>query len=239
MNDRYGNPILELLPRTETDLHIGFSEHERDFYNALFQRSKVQFEGFVQSGVVMNKYMQVLTLLLRLRQCCDHPFLTLGKQCSSDDEFAETIDSFIAKFANRAYSSQSQIQLAPEFLSSIRQDLSKTGDDREECRICLEPPDDAVIATCGHWYCAECVYPIFNSKGVALCPICRNTMRRDELKIVPRNKPRFNIDFVKDWKHSSKTARLVEELETLRTEQPFTKSLVFSQWTAMLDLVCS
>ena len=60
-----GQPILELPPRIETTVELDFSESERDFYSALYNRSKTQFEGFVKQGLVLNKYVQILTLLLR------------------------------------------------------------------------------------------------------------------------------------------------------------------------------
>ncbi|KAL7617813.1 hypothetical protein Lser_V15G03618 [Lactuca serriola] len=47
----------------------------KDFYDALFKRSKVKFDQFLEQGRVLHNYASILELLLRLRQCCDHPFL--------------------------------------------------------------------------------------------------------------------------------------------------------------------
>jgi hypothetical protein len=50
---------------------------ERAFYDALYHRSKLQFQGYVMSGNLMHAYAQVLNLLLRLRQSCLHPFMVI------------------------------------------------------------------------------------------------------------------------------------------------------------------
>ena len=38
---------------------------------------QVQFDKFVAQGSVLNNYANILELLLRLRQCCNHPFLVI------------------------------------------------------------------------------------------------------------------------------------------------------------------
>lgn len=38
---------------------------------------QVKFDQFVEQGKVLHNYASILELLLRLRQCCDHPFLVM------------------------------------------------------------------------------------------------------------------------------------------------------------------
>ncbi|CAM9686210.1 unnamed protein product [Ascophyllum nodosum] len=76
--DSRGRPIVELPPKEVEIVRMNFSPVEKDFYEALKQRSKVEFEGYVAAGTVMKSYIAILTLLLRLRQACNHPFLVLG-----------------------------------------------------------------------------------------------------------------------------------------------------------------
>lgn len=38
---------------------------------------QVKFDQFVEQGRVLHNYASILELLLRLRQCCDHPFLVM------------------------------------------------------------------------------------------------------------------------------------------------------------------
>ncbi|RLM64296.1 hypothetical protein C2845_PM16G03140 [Panicum miliaceum] len=77
--DKIGSPILVLPPAHIEVVECEQSEHERDFYEALFRRSKVQFDKFVAQGSVLNNYANILELLLRLRQCCNHPFLVISR----------------------------------------------------------------------------------------------------------------------------------------------------------------
>lgn len=75
--DREGRPILVLPPADTKVIYCAFTETEKDFYDALFKRSKVKFDQFVEQGRVLYNYASILELLLRLRQCCDHPFLVM------------------------------------------------------------------------------------------------------------------------------------------------------------------
>ncbi|XP_020110777.1 putative SWI/SNF-related matrix-associated actin-dependent regulator of chromatin subfamily A member 3-like 2 isoform X4 [Ananas comosus] len=75
--DKEGRPIITLPPANVEVLYCDLSETEKDFYDALFRRSKVKFDQFVEQGRVLHNYASILELLLRLRQCCDHPFLVM------------------------------------------------------------------------------------------------------------------------------------------------------------------
>lgn len=41
------------------------------------QNIQVQFDQFVAEGKVLHNYANILELLLRLRQCCNHPYLVM------------------------------------------------------------------------------------------------------------------------------------------------------------------
>lgn len=70
-----GTPIIKLPPRAIEQERADFTCEERDFYHALEQRTQTQFNKYMRAGRVMGRYVYFLTLLLRLRQACDHPFL--------------------------------------------------------------------------------------------------------------------------------------------------------------------
>lgn len=59
-------------------------------------------------------------------------------------------------------------------------------------------------------------------------------MTKQDLITAPTNS-RFQIDIEKNWVESSKISFLLQELESLRSSGA--KSIVFSQWTAFLDLL--
>eukprot|EP00965_Chrysotila_dentata_P245449 6206561-Pleurochrysis_carterae.AAC.2 len=43
-------------------------------------------------------------------------------------------------------------------------------DSREECPVCLEPPEDAVVTSCGHTFCRECALALLAHARLAPCP---------------------------------------------------------------------
>lgn len=62
----------------------------------------------------------------------------------------------------------------------------------------------------------------------------RKNISRQDLITAP-TETRFQIDVEKNWVESSKVVVLLRELENLRMSG--SKSIVFSQWTAFLDLL--
>ena len=78
-----GRPIVELPPRTVVTVALAFSPAEREFYEALLARTRSVIDRLVATGSAGSSYIQMLTLLLRLRQACSHPFLVLGREITS------------------------------------------------------------------------------------------------------------------------------------------------------------
>lgn len=87
-----GECIVTLPPRAVHYIYIDLSPVERSFYAALAKRSSSQMLGIVakqqqltarQGGVAgkhksaLTGYAELFTLLMRLRQTCDHPVLVL------------------------------------------------------------------------------------------------------------------------------------------------------------------
>jgi len=68
--------LREQLPERKVVLRAAkFTQDEQDFYNALEKRAQLAFNRFLKQGAVMQHYSDILVLLLRLRQACDHPHL--------------------------------------------------------------------------------------------------------------------------------------------------------------------
>jgi DNA repair protein RAD5 len=114
-----------------------------------------------------------------------------------------------------------------------------------ECPICLEVLEDAVLTPCAHRMCRECLFSSWrsgsSSVSAGLCPICRNTVSKQDLITAPSSS-RFRIDVESNWVESSKVSFLLRELELLcdsksESGDSGAKSIVFSQWTAFLDLL--
>jgi hypothetical protein len=82
-----GKGSLDLPPRRCETLLLNLTVEERDVYRALLQRSRTKFGEYVQEGRVLNNYASILEMLLRLRQCCAHPFLVLSRGDTGGGDF--------------------------------------------------------------------------------------------------------------------------------------------------------
>ncbi|KAF3591047.1 hypothetical protein DY000_02024287 [Brassica cretica] len=229
--DKEGSLILELPPTDVKVIECEQSEGERDFYTALFKRSKVQFDQFVAHGRVLHNYANILELLLRLRQCCNHPFLVMSR---ADSQQYADLDSLARRFLDNNPDSVSQKAPSRAYIEEVIQDI-RDGNSKE-CPICLESADDPILTPCAHRMCRECLLTSWRSASCGLCPICRTVLKKTELISCPTESI-FRVDVVKNWKESSKVSELIECLEKIRMSGTGEKSIVFSQWTSFLDLL--
>ncbi|XP_006653171.1 DNA repair protein RAD5B [Oryza brachyantha] len=230
--DKMGNPILVLPPANIEVVECEQSEDERDFYEALFRRSKVQFDKFVAQGSVLSNYANILELLLRLRQCCDHPFLVISRadtQKYTDlDELAQRFLEGVQRDSGRRSAPPSQAYVE-EVVEEIRQGATA------ECPICLESAsDDPVLTPCAHRMCRECLLSSWRTPAGGPCPLCRNPITKSELITLP-SQCRFQVDPENNWKDSCKVQKLIMILEGLQKKRE--KSIVFSQFTSFFDLL--
>ncbi|BFZ60574.1 hypothetical protein YB2330_001613 [Saitoella coloradoensis] len=179
-----GKPILQLPPKTIEMVHPVFSEDELDFYKQLESKAQVQVSKYLKAGTVGKNYSNILVLLLRLRQACDHPYL-LGDRGSSMDELVEIDEETAIKLAK---------SLAPDVVERL------LAEDTFECSVCMELPQEAlVIHPCGHFFCRECIVSICETQSAEAiaagdegrkgkCPTCRGVL--DTKKLVSLNKVR-------------------------------------------------
>ncbi|CAN1284307.1 Helicase-like transcription factor CHR28 [Linum perenne] len=73
-----GEPIINLPPKSIELKRVEFSDEERCFYSRLESDSRAQFKEYAAAGTVRQNYVNILLMLLRLRQACDHPLLVRG-----------------------------------------------------------------------------------------------------------------------------------------------------------------
>ncbi|XP_078167711.1 helicase protein with RING/U-box domain-containing protein [Carex rostrata] len=225
--DKEGRPILVLPPINMQVVECEPSEAERDFYQALFRRSQVKFDQFVAQGKVLNNYASILELLLRLRQCCNHPFLVMSRTQEYTD-----LDKLARRFLD---SSQTNSSNGPtpayveEVVENLRQGVVT------ECPICLESTsDDPVLTPCAHRLCRECLLASWQGLSGGPCPICRHVLTKSDLITCPLES-RFQVDVENQWKESCKVTKLIRCLEEVLRKGE--KSIVFSQWTGFMDLL--
>ncbi|KAL0673150.1 hypothetical protein Bca4012_001131 [Brassica carinata] len=231
--DRDGRPILVLPPADARVIYCELSESERDFYDALFKRSKVKFDQFVQQGKVLHNYASILELLLRLRQCCDHPFLVMSRGDTAQySDLNKLAKRFLGGKSCGLEKEGKDVLPSVAFVQEVVEELSKG--EQGECPICLEAFEDAVLTPCAHRLCRECLLASWRNSSSGLCPVCRKTVSKQELITAP-TESRFQVDVEKNWVESSKITALLQELESFRSSG--SKSIIFSQWTAFLDLL--
>lgn len=133
-----GEPIINLPPKSVELKRVSFSTEERDFYSKLEADSRAQFKVYAAAGTVKQNYVNILLMLLRLRQACDHPLLVKGYDSSS--VWRSSIETA------KKLPMEKQVKL----LNCLEACL-------DICGICNDPPEDAVITNCGHIFCNQCI----------------------------------------------------------------------------------
>ncbi|KAK7246560.1 hypothetical protein RIF29_41429 [Crotalaria pallida] len=133
-----GEPIISLPPKFVELKKVDFSKEERDFYSKLEADSRAQFQEYANAGTVKQNYVNILLMLLRLRQACDHPLLV--KRYNSNSLWKASVE--MAK----KLPLEEQLSL----LKCLEASLAL-------CAICNDSPEDAVVSVCGHVFCNQCI----------------------------------------------------------------------------------
>jgi len=151
-------------------------------------------------------------MLLRLRQCCDH-----------------------TKLVEDAKRAEAQLQDAAA--------LTPARDAR--CALCCDLLESPMVAPCcSQCFCKECILVgLLSMKedetSPTKCPSCSSPLTQDQLEPIGLGiTPKDAIDLEKQRKPtahliSSKIDALLSELKKVSHQ----KTVIFSQWTKMIDLV--
>ncbi|ORZ23502.1 SNF2 family N-terminal domain-domain-containing protein [Absidia repens] len=238
-----GRPILNLPERNIHFTHVDFPSDERQFYNFVDNKVQTDFNEYVDAGTVMQNYSSVLVLLLRLRQACLHPTLT-------------TIDKPVLKNneERQLENAKSLDQSVVDRLVNMKDELSGV-----ECPICMDAADEPrIISGCGHILCRECLSSYVNTSsdygGSKSCPQCRGELRLEstvpvaiffkihipELAAVEEKEDPEMAEKVNEirYESSKKIDTMLEILAKTREDSNGRdKTIVFSQFTQMLDLM--
>lgn len=115
------------------------------------------------------------------------------------------------------------------------------------CCICDEPAEEAIRSRCRHDFCRRCVKDYirsFDAGAVVDCPRCHIPLSIDldqpdleQHEDYIKKNSIVNRIRMEDWTSSTKIEMLVYELYKLRSKKQTLKSIVFSQFTSMLQLV--
>lgn len=200
---------LGLPPRIVTVRRDFFNEEEKDLYRSLYSDIKRKYNSFVEEGVVLNNYANIFTLITRMRQLADHPDLVLKRlKNSSNDDLGVVI-----------------------------------------CQLCNDEAEEPIESKCHHKFCRLCVKEYVESymenNNKLTCPVCHIGLSIDlsqaalevDMESFKKQSIVSRLNMSGKWRSSTKIEALVEELYKLRSNKRTIKSIVFSQFTSMLDLV--
>ncbi|KAF8031266.1 hypothetical protein BT93_D0459 [Corymbia citriodora subsp. variegata] len=169
-----GEPIITLPPKSVELKKVEFSKEERDFYSKLEADSRAQFQEYAAAGTVRENYVNILLMLLRLRQACDHPLLVRGYDSGSPWQTSLEM----AK------------KLPPErrvfLLNCLEASLAI-------CSICNDPPEEAVVSVCGHVFCNQCLSELLTGDD-GHCPATKCKVRLSMSLVFSRASLKSSID---------------------------------------------
>ncbi|CAH8355532.1 unnamed protein product [Eruca vesicaria subsp. sativa] len=246
-----GQPLINLPPKKVNLNKVDFSVEERSFYKKLEEELRSQFKAYAAAGTLNQNFTNILSMLLRLRQACDHPQL-------------------VHLYTSNPYGKES-VQAVKRLPKEARTNLlNRLESSSAICNICNDPPEDRVVTLCGHVFCYQCISEHISGDDENMCPVqsCRKYFGRDDVfsQYALRNGiTNDDLDssssqdksfFRKDEFTSSKIKAVLDILRSIRSHEgdnftgvePVTlhssspsqepiKTLVFSQWNGMLDLV--
>ncbi|KAI3817047.1 hypothetical protein L1987_10834 [Smallanthus sonchifolius] len=243
-----GKPIIDLPPKTINLTPVDFSPEERAFYQKLEAESRSRFKAYAAAGTVSQNYANILLMLLRLRQACDHPLLVKGFTSES-----------VSRLSTR---------MAKNLPKDMQANLLNLLETLNICCLCSDPPEDAVVTLCGHVFCYQCVSEyLTGDDNTCPSPKCRSPIGADVVfnKATLRNSisddngasssriDEKSIVLQQDYSSSKIKAAIEIIRSNCRSKSSYLadcngdassssgvdgpiKAIVFSQWTRMLDL---
>lgn len=209
------------LPELSEYIHrVDWTQDERACYDVLYAEAKGKLEEYRrQRGKAgansAGNYRNVLELLLRLRQVCNH-YKLVGQ-----DRIVEL----------NGVDEQLVFESTAENRAMLTQLLRLNIDAQEDCPVCLDTLREPVITLCTHSFCLPCIERVIETQRK--CPMCRAPLNDPSLLVrpPPEREERREIEF---GESSSKIDALMAILKASAADS---KTVVFSQWTSFLDLV--
>ncbi|XVE49693.1 hypothetical protein DITRI_Ditri01bG0101600 [Diplodiscus trichospermus] len=162
-----GEPIIKLPPKSIHLSKVDFAAEERAFYTQLEADSRSQFKAYAAAGTLNQNYANILLMLLRLRQACDHPLLVKGFNSDSirNSDSVGQVSVEMAKTLPR--------EMLINLLNCLETSFAI-------CLACSDPPDDPVVTMCGHVFCYQCVSEYLTGDDhMCPAPACKEQLGAD------------------------------------------------------------
>lgn len=210
---------LALPPRAVFLRRDSLSEAERDYYEALYTQSKVQFGSYVGAGTLLNNYAHIFDLLIRLRQALNHPYLVIFSNTAmleAKEQQQEEEENDVCAICRDPPEDPITSHCGHTFCRLCAIDLLGAAEE-ESSTTC--PACDAPLSIELHAHTVE-----DNNKGKTA------RKRSTQASFLSRLE-------LKKFESSTKIEALREELNAMLASDPSAKAIVFSQFTSMLDLI--
>lgn len=233
---RRNKEILELPPRVDQEEVIHLEHADRDLYEKCKKDSATLIEYALKETTNGSRYFSILQSILRLRLMCNH----------GTDLLPMTVQNRLGG---------SHITQRPACLSSDMEDcvMAESSSPQDEisvprCDLCNKPTDPAEaeatssLQACSHTVCDSCLklYELNVSQlapAQATCPKCAE-IAGFSLDMAEENNPQW-MEGIHYMGPSAKVKTLIKNLRNAANDngdEPI-KSVVFSCWTKMLDLI--
>nr|CAG8466978.1 10657_t:CDS:10 [Entrophospora candida] len=211
-----GRQLLALPPKKDHITYLELDEYERKLYDKVHSRQTKKLKIMEENNNVMQNYVNILASILRLRQICAH-FSLIGSLQIPDD-LDDDNDGVLT------------IKRAVVILELFRES------GLDQCCTCSQDVSDvSVITKCEHLFCVECAK---KSMEDILKKIGDVIEVKDSLFDEIKNSKKTIKQEIKtstSVTHSTKVKALIADLLAVKINN--TKSVVFSQWTKLLDLI--
>ena len=161
-----GEPIVRLPLRTVAHARLTFDAPEAEKYARLQAEYRAKMEEFAAAGTVASNYVNLLHMLLRLRQACNHP--ALGAGCAGDG-FVDGNGNGNGNGNPSEVSPRARARrLRPRCRGGLRRakapggaprlDARRRGGRRERVRrVRRRAENPAVASCCARAFCGDCV----------------------------------------------------------------------------------
>ncbi|KAK3808677.1 MAG: SNF2 family N-terminal domain-containing protein [Benniella sp.] len=245
-----GQPLLDLPTRTDHKRVLELSLNERQLYQRMESRAKQTVDQIVLENKIMKSYAHILQAILKLRQICAHYALVknLGDDLDATGEFNLAKASEILTLLQDSGNDQCN-----HCFNSSTPTPIVTRCEHIFCPDCVKKLNPVTFMLIQRSNANVSVTP-----GLQIdfsCPQCSLILRPvDLIQIQDDLEDKFaaigsngnHIHTRKDENgaliHSTKVKALMEDLVhaaevSKKTGEPLAKSVVFSQWTSMLDLI--
>ncbi|ORZ12153.1 SNF2 family N-terminal domain-domain-containing protein [Lobosporangium transversale] len=245
-----GQPLLALPTRTDHKRILELSLNERQLYQRMESRAKQTVDQIVQENKIMKSYAHILQAILKLRQICAHYALVknLGDDQDASIEFNVAKASEILTLLQDSGNDQCNHCFNTSTTTPI---VARC--EHIFCPDCVKKLNPVTFMMIQKLNANVSVTP--GLKTEFPCPQCASVLRPIDLIQIqddPEDKITgisSNIDHIHTRRdengaliHSTKVKALLEDLvqateASKKANKSIAKSVVFSQWTSMLDLI--